>query len=115
MLGGGKRFREARVELCALRVLLLCRGEERAQRVAERGRVRPSPVVQVGAELQPQSRELHARVRWEPGRGGVGAVVRERGLRCWGLRGACWVQERGELRWVQYLVVLVERYGLWHE
>ena len=114
MLGGGKGFREARVELCVLRVLL-SRGEERAQRVAERGRVRPSPVVQVGAELQPQPRELHARVRREPRRGGVGAVVRERGLRDWGLRGACRVQECGELRWVQYLVALVERRGLWHE
>jgi hypothetical protein len=97
VLGGGKGSCEARVELCAL----LARGEERTQRIAERGRVRPSPIVQVRAELQPQPRELHARVPREPRRDGVAAVVRERGLRGWGKRGACRVQEWGELSWVQ--------------
>ena len=114
VLGGGNGCREARVTLLTL---ALDRGvlEERAQRLAERGRVHPSPVVQIRAELQPQTREKIARIRREPRRGGVGAVVRERGLRGLGLRGACWVQECAEPRWVQYFVTLEERHRLWHE
>ena len=93
----------------------LSRGKVRAQRAAKRGLVRAGPVVEIGALLQPQTRELHARVRWEARRGVVGAMVRQGGLCGLGQQRAGGVKECGELRGIQYLVAQEKWLGLRNE
>ena len=55
-----------------------------AQRLTQRGLVLTRPVIQVRAELQIQTRDLHAWVGGDPRRRGVGAVVLNWELCDWG-------------------------------
>ena len=78
VLGGGQRRCEPGV---GHRDVFALRGEELAELVADRGLVQACPVVEVGAELEPQAREQHARIRRHARRCGAGPEVRRWRLR----------------------------------
>ena len=112
VLGGGQRRCEPGL---GHRYVFTLRGEQLAERVADRGLVQARPVVEVGAVLEPQARELHARIRRHARRGGVRPEVRGWRLGDWRQGRACRVHELRELGGVEELVTQEEGLCFWQE